>query len=176
MVHRTSLSGPAFGLRREIDRLFEDTFGRDSGRSGWAPPVDVWEDSKEIVLEVELPGVKPADVEVTTENGVLTIRGDKRSSVTEQHDGRYHVVERAYGSFSRSFQLPTGLDDRRIEAEFENGLLLVRVPKTALAQPRKVEIRSSGSQPTVQGTPTTHRGNASAPRTEAQAEATGATK
>jgi HSP20 family protein len=152
MLYRSSQSSPVFGLRREIDRLFEDTFGRDSTRTGWAPAVDVREDAKEICLEIELPGIKPGDVDVTSENGVLTIRGEKRSSSTENNEGRYHVTERSYGSFTRSFQLPNGVDERRIEAEFTDGLLLVHVPKAALAQPRKIEIRNSGSQPAIQGT------------------------
>lgn len=152
MVYRTSLTGPVFGLRREIDRLFEDTFGRDASRtSAWSPAVDVREDSKEIALEVELPGIRPADVEVTAENGVLTIRGEKQSTSAEGSEGRYHVVERTYGSFLRSFQLPQGVDDTRIEAEFTDGLLIVHVPKAALPQPRRIEIRNSGSQPVVQG-------------------------
>jgi len=141
MVNRST------GFRREIDRLFEDTFGR----AGWAPPVDVREDAKEIVLEVELPGIKPSDVEVTAENGIITIRGEKQSTTTEGTEGRYHVIERSYGSFTRSFQLPTGVDERRIDADFADGLLIVRVPKAALAQPRRIEIRNSGSQAAVQG-------------------------
>jgi HSP20 family protein len=152
MVYRGSQVGPMFGLRREIDRLFEDTFGRDSARGGgWVPPVDVREDAKEIVLEIELPGIRPDDVEVTAENGVLSVRGEKQSRSTEDTQGRYHVVERTYGSFSRSFQLPNGVDERQIEAEFVDGLLQVRVPKAALAQPRRIEIRNSGSQPAIQG-------------------------
>ena len=152
MVYRISQTSPVFGLRREIDRLFEDTFGRDSARSGWAPAIDVREDGKEIVVEVELPGIKPSDVEVTSENGVLTIRGEKQSTMTENTEGRYHVTERSYGSFTRSFQLPNGVDERRIEADFCDGLLLIHVPKAALAQPRKIEIRNSGNQPAIQGT------------------------
>jgi len=159
MVYRGSQVGPVFGLRREIDRLFEDTFGRDVGRTGWVPPVDVREDAKEIVLEVELPGIRPEDVEVTAENGVLTIRGEKRGRSTETDEGRYHVVERSYGSFSRSFQLPNGVDDRRIDAEFTDGVLAVHVPKAALVQPRRIEIRNSGSQAAIQGT-----GDAGAPK------------
>lgn len=153
MAYRTSLSGPVFGLRREIDRLFEDTFGRDAGRAvGWSPAVDIREDNKEIALEVELPGIKPSDVEVTAENGVLTIRGEKQSTTAEGSEGRYHMVERTYGTFLRSFQLPQGVDENRIEAEFADGLLTVHVPKAALPQPRRIEIRNSGSQPVVQGT------------------------
>jgi len=153
MVNRGSLTGPVFGLRREIDRLFEDTFGGDSRRSGWAPAVDIREDAKEIALEVELPGIKPSDVEVMAENGVLTIRGEKQSGSTEGSEGRYHVVERSYGSFTRSFQLPTGVDEQRIEADFTDGLLTIRIPKAELAQPRRIEIRNSGSQQAIRGTP-----------------------
>src|SRR4051812_20044350 len=152
MVYRGSLTGPVFGLRREIDRLFEDTFGGgESRRTGWIPAVDVREDNTEIVLEIELPGIKPSDVEVTAENGVLTIRGEKQGASTEGSEGRYHVVERTYGSFTRSFQLPSAIDERSIDAEFEDGLLSVRIPKAAIAQPRKIEIRNSGSQPAVRG-------------------------
>ena len=181
MVYRGSQVGPMFGLRREIDRLFEDTFGRDTTRGGgWVPPVDVREDAKEIVLEIELPGIRPEDVEVTAENGVLTVRGEKQSRSTEDTQGRYHVVERTYGSFARSFQLPNGVDDRRIEAEFVDGLLAVRVPKAALAQPRRIEIRNSGSQPAIQGNPTgasSTRGRKSSEdeATESNAATTGST-
>jgi len=153
MVYRGSLTGPVFGLRREIDRLFEDTFGGDARRTGWVPAVDIREDSKEITLEIELPGIKPSDVEVTAENGVLTIRGEKQSTSTEGSEGRYHVLERSYGSFTRSFQLPTGVDEQRIDADFADGVLIVRIPKAALAQPRRIQIRNSGSQPAVQPSP-----------------------
>jgi len=154
MAYRGLRSGSAFGLRREIDRLFEDTFGGESGRSSLSPPVDIREDGREIAIEVELPGIKPEDVDVTAENGVLTIRGEKRSTSTENNEGRYHIVERSYGTFTRSFQLPTGVDEKGIAAEFNDGLLVVRVPKAALAQPRRIEVRNSRSQPAVQGNPT----------------------
>jgi HSP20 family protein len=176
MVNRGSLTGPVFGLRREIDRLFEDTFGGDPRRSGWAPAVDIREDNKEIALEVELPGIKPSDVEVMAENGVLTIRGEKLSGSTEGSEGRYHVVERSYGTFTRSFQLPTGVDDQRIEAEFADGLLTIRIPKAALAQPRKIEIRNSGSQPSIQGSPSrssSTRGRQGATEAEGEGETVG---
>ena len=179
MVYRGALTGPVFGLRREIDRLFEDTFGGDTRRTGWVPAVDIREDSKEIALEVELPGIKPSDVEVTAENGVLTIRGEKQGGTsTEGSEGRYHVVERTYGSFTRSFQLPTGVDEQRIEADFTDGLLTVRIPKAALARPRRIEIRNSGSQPAIQGSSSktgSAKGRQGSSASEQQAEAVGAT-
>jgi HSP20 family protein len=140
MIYRTT----PFGLRREIDRLFEDAFGRGDGQSSWNPPVDVRESDNEMRLELELPGISPDQVEVTAENGVLTVRGEKRSERKEGEDNdRFHMVERSYGSFTRSFQLPQGLDESKIEADFDNGVLSIHVPKTALPQPRKIEIGAS---------------------------------
>ena len=144
MLYRNSFSAPVFGLRREIDRLFEDTFGRGEGTNTWSPAVDVRESEKELRLEVELPGINPEEVEVTADNGVLTIRGDKKTERKEgDEESRYHVVERSYGTFMRSFQLPQGLDESKIEADYNNGILAIHLPKTALPQPRKIEIGSS---------------------------------
>ena len=144
MLYRNSFSAPVFGLRREIDRLFEDTFGRGEGTNMWSPAVDVRESEKELRLEVELPGINPEEVEVTAENGVLTIRGDKKTERKEgDEESRYHVVERSYGTFMRSFQLPQGLDESKIEADYNNGILAIHLPKTALPQPRKIQIASS---------------------------------
>lgn len=144
MLYRTSIA-PFFSLRRDIDRLFEDVMGRDGGGAGWAPPVDVREDDNALVLELELPGVAPEQVEVTAENGILTVRGEKRSERREDDDTRrWHFVERSYGAFHRAFQLPKGVDEGQIEATFAHGVLTVRVPKSALPQPRKIEVRASG--------------------------------
>lgn len=141
MLYRTSLSAPVFGLRREIDRLFEDTFGRGDAMSAWTPAVDVSENEKELRLEIELPGINPNEVELTAENGVLTIRGEKRSERKEgDEESRYHMVERSYGSFMRSFQLPQGLDQTKIQASYNNGILSVHLPKTALPQPHRIQI------------------------------------
>ena len=116
MLYRNSLTPPVFGLRREIDRLFEDTFGRGEGGTTFTPAVDIQENQNELRLDVELPGLNPDDVEITAENGVLTIRGEKQTERKEGDESRYHIVERSYGSFLRSFQLPQGLDESRIEA------------------------------------------------------------
>src|SRR6185437_9082090 len=111
----------------EIDRLFDDTFTRDG--SNWSPAVDVRENENEISLDLELPGIKPEDVEITAENGILTVRGEKKSEKKEGEENRYHVIERSYGSFLRTFQLPQGIDEDQIDAEFQNGILSVRIPK-----------------------------------------------
>src|SRR5438128_12645212 len=89
MLYRMTSGAPIFGLRREIDRLFEDTFAREGG--SFTPAVDIKENEQEIRLEVELPGLKPENVEVIAENGVLTIRGEKRSEHKEGEDNRYQI-------------------------------------------------------------------------------------
>jgi len=141
MFYRMTTSSPVFGLRREIDRLFEDAFTRD-GQS-WTPAVDIKESESELTLELELPGLKPENVEITAENGILTVRGEKRSERKEEDQSRYHVVERTYGSFMRTFQLPQGIDENQISADHDNGILTLRIPKTALPQPRRIQITQS---------------------------------
>jgi HSP20 family protein len=148
MLYSMTTSSPIFGLRREIDRLFEDTFARDG--SNWTPAVDIKETASDIRVDLELPGLKPEDVEITTENGLLSIRGEKRSERKEGEDSRYHVVERSYGSFMRSFTLPQGVDENQIQAEFDSGILSVRIPKAALPQPKRIQI--SANQRKQQGT------------------------
>lgn len=137
-------TSPIFGLRREIDRLFDDTFARDG--FNWTPAVDIKENDSEIRLDLELPGLKPEDVDLTAENGVLTVRGEKKSEKKEGEENRYHVVERTYGSFLRTFQLPQGIDENQIKAEFENGILAIHIPKTALPQPKRIQIDSGMQQ------------------------------
>ena len=152
MLYRTAMTTPVFGLRREIDRLFEDAFGREGGRNFWSPVTDVREDERSLSFEFELPGLSPEQVEITADNGVLTVRGEKDERRVEG-EGRQHIAERTYGSFTRSFQLPQGVDDDRIEASFANGVLTVTVPKAALPQPRKIQIRGGevrGESPTRQ--------------------------
>jgi HSP20 family protein len=134
---------PIFGLRREIDRLFEDTFARDG--SSFTPAVDIKENDNEIRLDLELPGLKPEDVEITAENGVLTVRGEKQVERKEGDESRFQTIERAYGTFMRTFQLPQGIDADQIKAEFNNGVLSLHIPKAALPQPKRIEI-SAGQQ------------------------------
>jgi HSP20 family protein len=141
------MTAPAFSLRREIDRLFDDAFGGNGMRaqSAWVPPVDVRESESELALVFEIPGVTPEQIEVTTDNGVLTVRGEKREERKEGNEQQYHLVERVYGAFSRSFQLPKNLDESKIDARFEHGVLTVRIPKAALPQPKKIQINAASS-------------------------------
>jgi HSP20 family protein len=148
MVYRTAIAAPAVSLRREIDRMFENTLGAlgaagTAGVSDWMPPVDIRESENELALTFEIPGVSPDQIELTTDNGILTVRGEKSEERKEDDQQRqYHLVERSYGSFSRSFRMPKNLDDSKIEAHFANGVLTVRIPKAALPQPRKIEVRT----------------------------------
>jgi HSP20 family protein len=136
----TARSAPVFGLRREIDRLFEDTFGRGpAGQHAWMPTVDICETDHELTFVVELPGMKAEDVDVSALDGVLTIQGERVDERTGQEE-RYHLVERNYGSFVRRFQLPPGLDGERILADVENGVLRVHVPKSAVSKPKSVHV------------------------------------
>jgi HSP20 family protein len=144
MLYRMTTGAPIFGLRREIDRLFDDTFARNSG--SFTPAVDIKENDKEIRLELELPGMKPEDVEITAENGVLTVRGEKQEERKEGEDSRYQVIERVYGTFLRTFQLPQGVDEDQIKAEFNNGVLSLHIPKAALPQPKRIEIGGARDQ------------------------------
>lgn len=140
MLYRMATSSPIFGLRREIDRLFDDTFARDGG--SFTPAVDIKENDSEVRIELELAGLKPSDVEIMAENGVLTVRGEKRSERKEGDESRYQVVERNYGTFMRTFQLPQGVDEDQINADFEHGLLTIHIPKAALPQPKRIQIEA----------------------------------
>jgi HSP20 family protein len=137
---------PFFALRR-LDSMLNDAFGGwANGESGavtsaWLPAVDVMEDKEGVRLTAELPGVRQEDVKISLENGILTIRGEKKSQVEEKSD-RVHRVERQYGSFERSFALPTTVDVERIEARFDAGVLTVTLPKAEKAKPRQIEIKA----------------------------------
>lgn len=149
MVPFFSSSFPLGGLRREIDRLFDDAGGVSAG-GRWLPAADIREDDNSIDIDVELPGIDPENVDINVENGILTVAGEKRTEHEEGKEGQYHSVERRYGSFVRSFQLPQGLDESKITANFNSGLLTVEIPKSALPQPRRIQIAARGSQE-VQG-------------------------
>lgn len=142
MVYRSTTLTPLFTLRREMDRLFDDTFGRAATNGAtWNPAVDVREEKDGFRFELELPGVEPANVEVTAENGMLSVSGEKKSE-EERDEDRWHIVERTHGSFRRTFQLPQNVNEEAIEATFANGVLTVRVPKAKAPSARKIEVRT----------------------------------
>jgi HSP20 family protein len=140
---------PFFSLQREIDRLFDD-FGRGFPALGngfgngaaMMPTMDVAETDKEIELTAELPGLEEKDVQINVADNVLTIKGEKKAE-KEEKDKNYRLVERSYGSFERSLQLPDGVDADAIKASIDKGVLKVVVPKPAPAQVKKVEVKAA---------------------------------
>jgi HSP20 family protein len=129
-------------LQDRMNRLFGDyTAAREEGAlSHWVPAVDIYENEKrELVLKAELPDVNREDVSVTVENNTLTLSGERRFDANVKKE-QYHRVERAYGTFSRSFSLPATVDTGRIAAEFRNGVLAIRLPFREEAKPRSIAI------------------------------------
>ncbi|MDE2981080.1 MAG: Hsp20/alpha crystallin family protein [Gemmatimonadota bacterium] len=129
-------------LANRMNRLFGDTgLGNLTYASSWVPPVSVEEKGGEILLTAELPGMAEDAVEINLENNVLTISGEKRESREEGvPGGKYHLAERSFGSFRRSFTLPRTVRADGITADFENGLLTVSLPKAEEAVSRKIEV------------------------------------
>ena len=133
----------------EMNRLFNQMFGGVARRTGeeqrtqdagWAPAIDVIQEDEDLVVRAEIPGAKPEDVDVTIHNGILTISG-KVEEEREEERGGYLVRERRSGSFRRSLQLPHDVDEDQIKANFENGVLEVRVPGAAAVQePKRIQI------------------------------------
>jgi HSP20 family protein len=145
MLHRFD---PFAELQRIQDDLFTNgTRARREAKTTFAPAVDIWEDEAAIYVRAELPGVRSEDVDVTVENDLLTLKGERKLDRAEQ--ASYHRVETAYGNFTRSFALPKGVDASAIEANLEAGLLTLRVPKRAEVQPRKIEVKVGGKKEVV---------------------------
>ena len=131
-------------LQDRINRVFSDAYGRsDEGlmSSGtWVPPVDIYQNGDhEVVLKAEVPDMTREDIDITVDNGTLTIRGEKKlsSEVTEE---QFHRIERRYGSFSRSFSLPQTVDTAKVAADYKNGVLTVRIPLREEAKPRQIKV------------------------------------
>ena len=142
-------SNPFMSLQREIDRLFDDftrgfpamtAFG-NSG-SSLMPSIDVTETDKEIEITAELPGLEEKDVQINVADNLLTIRGEKKAE-KEEKDKNYRLVERSYGSFERTLELPEGVNADAIKANIAKGVLKVTVPKPAPAQAKKIEVKSA---------------------------------
>jgi HSP20 family protein len=123
-----------------FDRLFDTDGGRFS--FPWSPVTDVREDENGLNVVVELPGMSSDDVNVSVENGVLSISGEKKQENEESDaDDNYHLVERRYGKFERTFRLPRGVDADKVKAKFENGLLKIDLPKSEKAKKRQIAIK-----------------------------------
>jgi HSP20 family protein len=110
-------------------------------RGAWSPSVDIFENKDNIVLEAELPGMSPDDVDIAIENNVLTIHGERKFEKKDEGDN-FHRVERSYGAFTRSFTLPPTVSGDNVDAVFENGVLRLTLAKREEAKPRRIEIKA----------------------------------
>ena len=132
-------------LQREVNRLFETSrFGdEETGHmlADWMPAVDIKEEPTQFVIHADLPGVDIKDIEVTLENGVLTLKGQRASEKKEETE-QYRRVERVRGTFLRRFSLPEAVDAEKVAAKCKDGVLEVVVPKREAAQPRRIAIES----------------------------------
>ncbi|WPM31912.1 Hsp20/alpha crystallin family protein [Hydrogenobacter sp. T-2] len=126
-------------IRREFDRLLDELVPREEGERVFAPVVDVYETDQELVVKVELPGVKKENVEVSIRDNALYIRGEKKEEKEEKTE-TYHRVERVYGRFERVLPLPTDVKVESAKAEFKDGVLEIRIPKAESSQEKKIEI------------------------------------
>jgi len=131
----------------EVSKHLNDIFGRKGDGEGqsltvtdWSPAVDVSETEKEFLVKAELPEVKKEDVKVSVEDGVLTIKGERKQE-KEEKGKKYHRIERSYGSFLRSFTLPDDVDSTKVAAEFKEGVLNIRLPRTEKAKSKAVEVK-----------------------------------
>ena len=122
-----------------LNRMFNDLFSEGRGR-GWYPPVDVYEtEQHEVVVKAELPDMKREDIKLTVDNNVLTLHGT-RNQDTEVKRDRFTHIERHFGTFSRSFTLPTTVDTSKISASYKDGVLTVRMPQREEAKPKQIAV------------------------------------
>jgi len=131
-----------------FNRLFNGTFSRffdegaELGVRSWAPPVDIYETDHDVVLKAELPGVDPKEVECRVEDGTLYLKGERKFE-KEVNEENYHRMERAYGSFLRTFPIPGSVDAEKATAEYKNGVLILTLPKKEEAKPKTIKIEAA---------------------------------
>jgi HSP20 family protein len=136
-------------LQNRVNSLFQD-YGRTgqdelTTTGSFVPAVDVYEDEHKVTLKLEIPGIKQEDVDVRLENNTLTVRGE-RNFEKEEKEENFHRIERRYGSFARSFSLPTTLDSEKIQAKYENGVLKIEIAKRAEAKPKQIKVNIGSAQ------------------------------
>ena len=140
-------------VQERLNRLFNASFneGRDESlsSSSFAPAVDVYEDEHNVTLKIEVPGIEEKDIDVRIENNTLTVHGERKLEKEEKEEN-YRRIERRYGSFTRSFTLPTTVDTESVTANYEKGVLNVRLAKKAEAKPKQIKV-NVGSERTLEG-------------------------
>ena len=140
-------------LQDRVNRLFHESFsgGRDESlaTSSFAPAVDVYEDEHNVTLKIEVPGIDEKDIDVRVENNTLTVHGERKFEKEEKEEN-YHRVERQYGSFSRTFTLPNTVDTESVSADYEKGVLKIKLAKKAEAKPKQIKVNVGGEK-TLEG-------------------------
>ncbi len=141
-------------LQDRINRAFRESYsedGRDEAltTSSFAPAVDVYEDEHNVTLKIEVPGIDEKDIDVRIENNTLTVHGERKIEKEEKEEN-YRRVERQYGSFTRTFTLPTTVDSEKVSATYDKGVLKVALPKKAEAKPKQIKV-NVGSEKTLEG-------------------------
>ncbi|MGB2989293.1 MAG: Hsp20/alpha crystallin family protein [Candidatus Zixiibacteriota bacterium] len=131
-------------VQDEMSRLFDDVFGQRLARVQWTdgvwnPSVDVTEDKDSVVVRAEMPGLNKDDVKISVQDSILTLKGEKKQE-KEEKETDYHRIERSYGSFCRSFQLPTTVRADKIKANYKDGVLSIILPKTEEVKPKEIPI------------------------------------
>ena len=144
-------------LQNEMNRLFNTVFDAPSASAGnggqtrrWVPAMDLLETADHFVLRADLPGMRQEDVAIELEDNVLTISGERKAEHEDRQEG-YYRVERAFGGFSRSLTLPRGIDASAVTADFNDGVLEVRIPKPEERKPHKISIGVGGGNPALEG-------------------------
>lgn len=141
-------------LQDRMNRLFHDSYGSEGREdalttTGFAPKADVYEDEHNVILKIEVPGVDEKDIDVRVENNTLTVHGERKFE-NEEKEENYLRVERSYGSFTRSFTLPSTLDTANVTADYDDGVLKIKLAKRAEAKPKQIKI-NVGSEKTLEG-------------------------
>ena len=141
-------------LQDRMNRLFRESHGPEGreealATTSFAPPVDVYEDEHNVTLKIEVPGIDEKDIDVRIENNVLTVHGERKFEKDEKEEN-FRRVERQYGSFTRTFTLPTTVDAEKVSAHYDKGILKVALPKKAEAKPKQIKV-NVGSEKTLEG-------------------------
>jgi HSP20 family protein len=142
VLSRWEPSRGATTLQEQFNRLFSDAFertGEESNLTSWAPAVDIFETEHELVVKADVPDVDPKDLDIRVENNILTIRGERKFE-KKVDENNYLRVERAYGSFSRSFSLANTVNAEAIKADYQNGVLTLSIPKREEAKPKQIKV------------------------------------
>jgi len=128
-------------MRREMDKFWDSFFGRETGEKGkWVPCIDVAETKDDIIVEVEVPGMNPKDIDISLTDGRLIIRGEKKQA-KEEKEVEHHLVERSYGSFARMIELPAKVQSEKIEASYNNWVLKIALTKSEEAKKEAMKIK-----------------------------------